>query len=495
MSQHPGPYPDHGPDEAFDRLRAADPAAHLVPDTTALDAAVRSRVGGDGSAAPTPISTSTDAGAGTRPVAGGDELAATRARRRPNRWVAVAAVAAGTLAVGSAGYALGDRSDGDLTAAPPTAAITLEEGGAAAGAAEGALGSSAARSAESSLAADTASSLPFFGGRTVFTAQGLSDETGTAQAWAFDPSQAYGADTAARAAAFLGLDGEPQREGGTWVVGPQDGSGPSLQLQPDGLTSLSYYDPTRDPFGCAVAVPEEGADTAVDGGGSDGSAPAPDAPPCIPADLGAAPQGDAAIDTAREVVAGVGGDPDAVEYEIVDAGTAQAVYVTAYSVLGGQRTGLAWSMTLVGNGAQSVYGYLAPVVLLGTYDVISPNAAVARLSDPRFGSSGGPITAFADDVTDAAAAREPAVDPAGPATSEPAPAGAVTPPAPVTAGSPFAWPVSDVVLTTARLGLAQHTQPNGATVLLPAYELSSADGATWSVVAVADDGLDFAAVG
>ncbi len=486
MSQHPGPHPDHRPDEAFDRLRAADPAAHLAPDTVALDAAVRSRVGGEG------LGASTDAS--NRAVVPGDELAGARARRRPNRWVAVAAVAAGTLAVGSAGYALGDRGDGDLTASSSTAAITLQDGvqggGAAAESAGGALGSPAGRSAEESLAADTASSLPFFGGRTVFTAQGLSDATGTAEAWAFDPSQAFGAEAAARAAAFLGVAGEPQLEGGTWMVGPLDGSGPGLQVMPDGLTSLSYYDPTRDPFGCAVPVPEIAADTAVEGGGSTGSAP--DAPQCTPADLGAAPQGDAAIAQARDVVAGVGGDPDALEYEIIDAGSTQAVYVTGYSVLGGQRTGLVWSMTLVGNGAQSVYGYLAPVVPLGTYDVISENAAVARLTDPRFGSAGGPVMALADD---AAGAREPAVDPAAPATSAEAPADLVTPPAPVTAGSPFAWPVSDVVLTSARLGLAQHTQPSGATVLLPAYELSSADGATWSVVAVADTGLDFAAAG
>jgi hypothetical protein len=53
--------------------------------------------------------------------------------------------------------------------------------------------------------------------------------------------------------------------------------------------------------------------------------------------------------------------------------------------------------------------------------------------------------------------------------------------------------VTQVELVSARLGLAQHTLPTGATVLLPAYELSSADGGTWSVVAVADDDLDFSA--
>jgi hypothetical protein len=87
------------------------------------------------------------------------------------------------------------------------------------------------------------------------------------------------------------------------------------------------------------------------------------------------------------------------------------------------------------------------------------------------------------------AVREMVVEPDDPAASDEV----ATPPAPVTAGAPFAWPVTEVVLTGARLGLAQHTHPDGATVLLPAYELSSDDGAVWSVVAVADTGLDYAA--
>ena len=33
--------------------------------------------------------------------------------------------------------------------------------------------------------------------------------------------------------------------------GPNDGSGPSVSLSADGLASLSYYDPTRDPWNCA----------------------------------------------------------------------------------------------------------------------------------------------------------------------------------------------------------------------------------------------------
>ena len=142
---------------------------------------------------------------------------------------------------------------------------------------------------------------------------------------------------------------------------------------------------------------------------------------------------------------------------------------------------------------QSLFGSLAPLVPLGSYELISAGAAVERLADPRFGSWGGPVVLAGQEAT----LRDLAVDPVGPATSGDAPAEgpaeATSPPEPVAAGSPFAWPVSQVTLTSARLGLALHTQPDGAAVLLPAYELAAEDGTTWSMVAVADTGLDFAA--
>ena len=167
------------------------------------------------------------------------------------------------------------------------------------------------------------------------------------------------------------------------------------------------------------------------------------------------------------------------------------MYVLAYELIGGQRTGLLWNMTLVEDGVQSLYGALAPLTPLGTYDVVSPDEAVGRLTDPRFGPTmGGPVIA-----ADAAAAGsevatiEPGVgtEPAGPLEDG-------TPPAAVQPGATFSWPVVEVTLTEARPALTQHTQPDGATVLLPAYELSGDDGAVWSVIAVTDAGLDFSAL-
>ncbi|MEK8227547.1 hypothetical protein NKG05_17720 [Oerskovia sp. M15] len=81
-----------------------------------------------------------------------------------------------------------------------------------------------------------------------------------------------------------------------------------------------------------------------------------------------------------------------------------------------------------------------------------------------------------------------------------APASAVEPTAPtvpatVGEGAAIAWPVTEVTITQARLGWAVHYQPDGGAALVPSYELSDAEGNAWSVVAVADDDLDFAPVG
>jgi hypothetical protein len=489
MSPH---RPDPERDDAFDRLRGADPAAGLEPDPASLDAVVRQRVG-----------LPQDELGSARARAAARAGARAGAGRRPGRWLAVAAVAAGTLVVGSVGgYALGSRGD-DRSGGAAAAAISL---GAGTGAAESsALGADAARTAGSAagsaaadapaVASDRASStslFPWFGGHTVFTASGLSDESGRAAAYAYDPAQAFSAGTAARVASSLGLEGEPRLEGGAWVVGPQDAVNASLQLQPDGVTSVSYYDPSLDPFGCQqpLATPEAAVEGA-DGGVSEPGRDELDAPPCPPREPNPAPQGDAAVARAREALTGAGVDADRYEYEASESGTPDAAYVTAYEVVDGQRTGTVWSLTLVGDAVQSLYGALAPLVPLGDYDVVSETEAVARLADPRFGMSGGGVMAAAGSVADDTAAGTtlagPAPDAAPQTPTDPTPPPAVTP------GSALGWPVVEVTLTRARLGLAQQTLPSGATVLLPAYELSADDGSAWSVVAVADSGLDFSA--
>ena len=481
--------PSEPSDPIFDRLRDADPAAGAEPDRSALDAAVRARI--------------------AEPA---DEVAAARSRRGLASWWPLAAVAASALVFGTAGFALGTGGGDRATTNTASAPITLSQpGGSGVAAPEAAMGAADSKLSSSMVA-------PWYGGgRTVFTAVGLSDAGGTAQAWTFDPAQTFTAETATRLAQALGLDGTAVLTDGAWTVGPTDGTGPSLQLQPDGLGSVSYYDPGLDPYACEKA----GVQSVEPGAGSAGSAVAPDAagstgasspdgsatapevmplpqPPqtCTNAAIGDAPQGDAAVARARDLVGALGLDASAFEYETSDSGTPQYATVSAYQVLGGQRTGVTWSVGLVGDGVQSLYGSVAPLVSLGTYDVVSPADAVARLSDPRFGPSyGGPIMYAAAK----GAVAEDGVSTEGKTATSIAPDAAQPPtrsvPATAQPGSPIAWPVTEVSLTSARLGLTLTTQPDGSSLLLPAYELTSDDGQIWSAVAVADAQLDFAPVG
>lgn len=463
---------------AVARLRAADPAAAAEPDVVALRAAVEER----------------------RVASPPDELAARRLRRLTTWPARAAAVAAAALVVGGAGgYVVGtsggDDDGGGLTAEPP---IVLQgPGDGDEMATESAGGAPVAPSADVARAGDAA-----FGwyGRTVFRSAGLSADGGTATGWGLDAS-AVSADAAAAAAATLGVAGEPRLEWGSLVVGPADGSGPTLQLSADGAGSVSYWDPSADVWSCVETsgsgeVAQREAEAAREGGADDaGAGIEPVAPePCTERDLGDAPSGDAATGRVRDAMTALGVDPSAFELVTEDYGDPAYVHVTAYHVVDGQRTGLAWSATFSGAGLTNLYGFTADLVELGEYDVVSPEEAVARLNDPRFGGGwSGPIImagearTLADAPTDApGAAEDMAIAPA----PEEEPDG--VPPAPAAPGSPIAWPVQEVTITAARLGVAQMSAPDGAMILAPTYELTGDDGSVWSVIAVAERHLDLA---
>lgn len=462
----PAPAPEPS-DEAYERVRAADPAATANPDLGAIaakDETVRAHLSGT-VGTPRPGSETADADLP-------DELAVHRARRRRRFPLTAAAAVAGVLAFGVGGYALGSANGGGTGSSASTAdaPITLQAPATEQGAA-------------SSMAADSKmSGLGFggFGGRTVFTASGLGTEGGSAPAWALDAAGVFSAESAARVAAALGVAGEPRQEYGAWVVGANDGTGPGVNLQPDGQASVSFNDPTKDPWGCVLVDPGEGSDSPS----TEEMQVDPQAG-CGQADLGKAPTADAAVAAARDVLTSLGVDPAGYELttESFDE-EGRAVSVTAAQVVEGQRTGLAWSLTYSGAGLSSLYGSLAPTVSIGDYAVVSPTAAVERLGDPRFAGSG--MIAYARDgqvgiMEDSAVAPVEPTEPTVPPTAG--------------EGAAFSWPVSDVTITEARLGWAVHYQNDGGAVLVPSYELSDAEGNAWSVVAVTDDELDFASVG
>ncbi|WP_460755586.1 hypothetical protein [Myceligenerans cantabricum] len=508
-------------DDAFDRLRAADPAHHAPePAAGVLRAKIDALIGTDAPGAtgaqgetaasasapggrPSPDTTGTG-GTGTT---GADELARRRSRRRGP--LLVAAAVAGFIAVGGGGYAAGSNgleltlgaggSEADSAAAPielgtpgaGTGGTTMDD---SAGEPERAPG--VAPETQQEVGPDTAVGTfmyPPVPSRTVFhPGAGLSDAETEHEAYALDAGSAYTRDMAERTARALGVRGDARQEGGAWVVGPQDGTGAGVRLAADGRTSVMFTDPGSDSWRCGIVEPalpqelpvprEDGAAGSGSSGSTSGSDPAvaPDsqggeAPDCPEGDAGA-PSAAEATDELRRLMEALDVDVDA--YDLEADPSSHGTSVTALHRLDGRRTGLQWSATVSGTGSDAGFaalnGFLAPVTELGTYPVVSEREAVDRLGDARFGAAQGDVRTMRDlssSSSDGTTAGGP------PATLDP--------------GAAIAWPVRDVTITGARLGLAQHALTDGAIVLLPAYEMVG-DGGTWSVVAVGDDLLDFA---
>ncbi|MFE5341996.1 hypothetical protein ACFQ80_17335 [Isoptericola sp. NPDC056578] len=467
---------DDRDDMAFARLRAADPAAGVEPAGAGLRAKVDTRLAADGDATVAEGAGGAGADDGERD---GDELAARRGWRR-TPWLAAAGVVV-LAAVGVGGYALGGAAAPGASEAADAPVVLnsggrgagsagddAAAGGAAMGAAEDSAGDGASGAASSAAAGDATLPSWYSSGRALFHGDGLSTAGGTASAYALDATDVATREGAARLAEALGVEGKPRWEYG-WSVGPQDGSGPHVWLSADGSATFGYNDPGADPWRCEDVV-------ARSDGGDDGEDTEPACDEPATSSVGDREARDALTDAMRSL----GVDPDAFEIEVGEKTDGDpGRWVTASQVVDGTRTGAQWSATVGEEGIAWLDGFLATTADLGEYPVISPAEAVERLGDPRFSGSTWPVV-LADEEAMWAETEEDGTEPSAP-------------PAPPAAGDPVDWPVSDVEITDARLGLAQQTQDDGSVVLVPAYELSDADGNAWSVVAVADDAMDFSA--
>ncbi|WP_127793929.1 hypothetical protein [Agromyces sp. LHK192] len=470
--------------DPVERLRDADPAAGLeaadgfadrvIERAERDDTGVESDSAGDDPAGAAPA----DAGA-SAPIA---DLADARGRRR-RRWMPVVAAAAVAVVVGALGYGIGAATAGprvvDSAALPP---VALDGAPEIAVAPKGSA-FDARMSAES-----MAGFSPYGMGRNTFRASGLSEESGTAAAYGYDARVAT-ADTVGALAAHLGVDGTPEVQNGAWLVGPQDGSAPTLYVSLDGLASFSFSDPALSPWACGVSV----MPVVPEGSVGESGAAEPDVRSCEP--HGPVPDEATAIDALRTLIAATGRDADAFEYTSETYDGAVSRSAQAWPLVDGQRLDQSWYVEVGPGGLFSASGVLAEPIPLGDYPVVSEQAAFERLSDPRFGPSitAMPFAARESVVLDAVeapaadGAASDAVAPDAPEVWTP-PTEAPAPPAPGTAVS---WAVNDVEIVEAVLGVGTHWQPDGTVLIVPTYVFTDADGGTWSVIAVADDRLDF----
>ena len=259
----------------------------------------------------------------------------------------------------------------------------------------------------------------------------LSDETGSAPGYRLVNQGISGAQVAGILAATFGVSGSATTTDLGWTVGVA--GGPTVTVVGDPLFSWTYEDP-----GAALAASGE---------------------EYAPVD---------AIALATQTLTAIGVDLTSVEYEV---GTADGrTVVSAWQVVGEQRTQLGWRMVFDTDGAiVAASGFSSGFQAVPDYPVVGAATAVER-------SRQAPWTSI------------PASPISGP-TDESDMGGA---PAPSASGIPQVdLPMSEVDVLSAELGLAPYWQPDGSILLLPSYILTGADGSTWSLLAVADSSVRF----
>ena len=399
--------------------------------------------------------------------------------------------------------------------------------------ASGQVGSGGAEAAPDAATMDASadSKMAFFG-PTEFVYDGdLPALDAPAGSWFFATGQKADLDRVAQLAAALGAEGDvrtlPEDQGGGWAVGPEDYSGTVLTVGSDGMLSwwLSAVPTTTAPvISCGVGI-ATGSDVAVGEGvaGSSGgaagapastSAPALDEtdpaatpytgapdlsiPECVtPQPPVGVPTKDEALTKAKQLFADWGYDVGSYQFDEPYADEWGAS-VNASLVLDGMKAPVMLSVGFGENGAVTyASGSLATPERGDDYPTIGAAAGLERLktqqnqyvgldsisarsatADVATGVVSGTAVAATDGAATGVAAIEPAIAP-DIAPCEPEAARADC--APVNAE-----PVI-VTLNSVKADLMMQWAADNTIWLLPAYTFGSADGGTYSVLAVPDE--------
>lgn len=319
----------------------------------------------------------------------------------------------------------------------------------------------------------------------------LSTEGGSGQVYRLTVDGSDPEERTAELAAALGVDGTPVKADysdesyPTWIVGPQDGTATNLSFSAYGTGDWWYSDPAASPvYVCDASVtPEQSTEYGC----------------VLPADAPAslAPSGDDARSMAQALFASTGYTVDAADIDIYSDDWSTTA--TAYLSVDGQRTALTWNASWSNTGELSyAYGHSVSVQAQGTFDTVSPAAAVDRLSDGRwFGSAGpdfqgGPIMYATDLARDGAAEVDAPTD-APTETAAPTDIPTETPVAPddstLIPVDPMPEPTPEVVEVTvdnATATLVLLWDVDGNAWLVPGYAMQMDEGWWNSVVSLVD---------
>ena len=262
-------------------------------------------------------------------------------------------------------------------------------------------------------------------------APGLADTATVATGYRLANAGISGAQVAGVLAAALGATGRPVEEDGSWVVGAP--GGPKLTVNDDPLFTWSFEDTG------ALASPAIG----------DQLEPA------------------TAIELTSALLGSIGVDVGSVDWQ-VDRYFGRTA-VTAWQLVGEQRTELGWQVAYDPSGAVvQASGFSAGLEEVPGYPVLGAASAIARSTSQPWSILG-----------------------ASPAQAPEASTSPSAPPLTPLALPGITVPVSKVLVTEATLGLAQYWQPDGGMLMLPSYELTGDDGSRWSLLAIEEPYVQF----
>lgn len=240
----------------------------------------------------------------------------------------------------------------------------------------------------------------------------------------------------------FGIEGRPTRnEEGAWVVTPTRRSVPRVRVESGPMVEW-VYDWSPQPTSSSPAFPPASAAGTVDGG--------------------------AAEEVTRAFLASLGVPIDELDWQVESIGG--RTVVTGWQVIAGQRTQAGWRMTFTADGqVTQASGFAATPIEIPDLPVLDATAALVRARQPQWSALGPTLLAAA---------------PKPPTSRAPSPAKEAGPDVSTSTGA-----LDQRLISSAELGLAQFSQPDGRLLILPAYVLTAEDGSTWSLVAVADEAL------
>lgn len=396
--------------------------------------------------------------------------------------------------------------DGSDAGGPPVIQVAAApSGGAAAASAESAGGGGApadVATADDKMMADAMTMLAYIEYRLAAELPAFDSE---AASWTL-PDVTVTADQVRELAAVFAVTGEPREQpadwGGGWIVGPDDGSGPSLGVSGDS-TAYWWYSPAWQDgaaVGCAMAEASEGGDAAGTSDAavtsdtvatSDTAEPAVDVPavecPEMEPPVGV-PTADEAESKLGELLASLGEDPG--EYVFETWADEWSASPSAYRLLDGVRSPLSITASYGENG-ELMYagGYLADPQRDADYPRIGTAAGLERLqlgNDPAFAGwaaysgaavesvEGGSVEGGSDDVGSTGSGSSGDAVPDTMALVDPAVG--------VEPVEPIEPMVVDIVGVEEELVMVWSV--DGPIHLLPGYSFLDADGGRYSVSAV-----------